>query len=331
MDESASVSPRVQSAIRTLALDRLTAQVVTAFRDEGIRSVLLKGPALARWLYGQDEWRGYVDCDLLVSPDEVPAAERVLERLGFEREGLESIPGDWQKYSSAWTGPRAANIDLHHTLIGIGVPAWEFWEAMSEGTERMWISGAEVEVLRPAARALALVMHVAKDGSRRGKARHDLAHAVQRLPVELWVETAELADRLDATHAFAAGLRVVASGGELARRLNLPETAPPTEVAIRLKGGAPPLAAGMNWLLTTPGLRHKLVVIGRKIVPPPTFMRAWSPLAREGGALGLAISYLWRPVWVALRVVPAARGLWRARRAESRASDIGRSVRDDPA
>jgi hypothetical protein len=321
-DPAARVSPELQSAIRTLALDRLTADVVTEFRDRGIRSILLKGPALARWLYADKEWRGYADCDLLVSPQDVPAAEAVLERMGFEREGLHSIEGDWQKYSSAWTGPRASNIDLHHTFIGVGVPAPEFWRIMSEGTERMRVAGVEVEVLRPAARVLALVIHVAKDGSRRGKARHALAHAVQRLPIKLWVEGAEVAARLDATEAFAAGLRVEASGRALAARLNLSEAAPPVDVAIRLEGGAPPLAAGMHWLLTSRGWRHKVVVVLRKLVPPPTFMRAWSPLARKGWP-GLALAYLGRPIWVMLRAVPAAQIVWRARREERRASHEG--------
>jgi hypothetical protein len=318
-DAAATVSPELQSAIRTLALDRVTAEVVTAFRSERIRSILLKGPALARWLYEEHEWRGYADCDLLVSPADVPEAEAILERLGFEREGLQSITGDWEKYSSAWTGPRASNIDLHHTLIGIGVPASEFWEVMSEGTERMPVGGVEVEVLRPAARALALVIHVAKDGSRRGKARHDLEHATRRLPGEVWTDAAGLAARLRATEAFAAGLRVVESGRALAEQLNLGNAKPPADVAIRLDGGAPPLAAGIHWLLTTHGWKGKVGVAARKIVPPPTFMRAWTPLARRG-RLGLALAYVWRPIWVMLRVVPAARTVWRARREEKNAS-----------
>lgn len=319
-DPASNVTPEVQSAIRTLALDRITAQVVTAFRDEGIRTILLKGPALARWLYRSDEWRGYADCDLLVAPDDVRAAERILERSGFKREGLQSIAEDWENYSSAWTDARASNIDLHHTMVGIGVPAQEFWRIMAEGTEQIQVGGVDVEILRPAARLVGLVMHVAKDGSRREKARHDLAHAAQRLPIELWREAVDLADRLEAGPAFVAGLGVDRSGRELAARLSLKASTPPVDVAIRLHGGAPPFAAGMHWLLTSRGLWHKAVVVFRTIIPPRRFMLAWRPLARKGPS-GLVLAYVWRVGWVVWHAGPAMRIVWRARRAERRSAD----------
>jgi hypothetical protein len=112
-------------------------------------------------------------------------------------------------------------------------------------------------------------------------------------------------------------------GRELAERLQLAQLTPPVDVAIRLHGGAPPLAAGMNWLITSRGFRRKLMVVAQRLVPPPRFMRAWSPLARTG-RLGLALSYVWRPIWVAFHVPPAARALWRARRAVRSASGARR-------
>ena len=310
------LSAEQRSAMRLLALDRATADVMTGLTAGGVRSILLKGPALSRWLYREDEWRSYVDCDLLISPADVRRAEQILERAGFQREGLHSIRNDWDRYADSWRGPAAA-IDLHHAMIGIGVSPTEFWRVMSESTESMAVGGADVEVLRPGARAFALVIHVAKDGSRRAKARHDLGHAVTRLPLDTWQQAVHVADRLDAREAFAAGLRMEPNGRELAARLGLPDTAPPVDVAIRRHGGAPPLAAGVNWMVTTPGIRNKLRVIGRKLVPPPSFMRSWTPLARKG-TVGLAIAYIWRPFWVLWHVGPAVRAVVRARRAERR-------------
>ena len=63
--------PPLSSAVRTAALavrvDRVTAEVVTAMREAGIRS-LLKGPSIATWLYGDGGARPYDDSDLLVAP-----------------------------------------------------------------------------------------------------------------------------------------------------------------------------------------------------------------------------------------------------------------------
>ena len=71
-----AISPQMQHAMRTLSLDRATAEVVFAWRQAGVRSVMLKGPAVSRWLYREDEVRGYSDIDLLVPDPEVGAAER---------------------------------------------------------------------------------------------------------------------------------------------------------------------------------------------------------------------------------------------------------------
>lgn len=67
---------------RNFAIDALTAEVVSAFTGEGIGTVVLKGPVLARWLY-PGEVRPYVDSDLMVAPDDRARAVGVLERLGF--------------------------------------------------------------------------------------------------------------------------------------------------------------------------------------------------------------------------------------------------------
>jgi hypothetical protein len=313
-DEGLTAEQR--SAMRLLALDRATAEVMSAFTAGGVRSILLKGPALTRWLYRDDEWRSYLDCDLLVTPADAERAERILEQLGYRREGLHSIRHDWDRYANSWKGPHAA-VDLHHAMIGIGVSSLEFWRVMSESTESMTVGGADVEVLRPGARAFALVIHVAKDGSRRAKARHDLGHAVTRLPLDTWREAAAIAERVAATEAFAAGLRMESNGYELAARLELPDATPPVDVAIRREGGAPPFAAGVNWLITSPGVVNKIRVIVRKVFPPPSFMRSWIPLARQG-SIGLLLAYLWRPFWVAWHAVPAVRTVVRALRAERR-------------
>jgi hypothetical protein len=311
------IFPQMEAAIRMLELDRGTAEIVLAWRRAGVRNVLLKGPAITRWLYREDESRGYADIDLLVPDSDVGAAEGVLEELGFERHGLEAIEGDWPRYSRNWGRSDLMNVDMHQTLAGVGVPPSELWAALTEGLERMSVGGIEVDVLAPSARALVLALHTAKDGPRIAKARHDLGHAIDRLPPDLWIETVRLADQVGAVGSLSAGLRlVVPSGVELADRLGLPKQAP-LEIAIRSRGGAPALALGIHWLVSSPGLRGKGRLVLRKFFPPVSFVRAWSPLARRG-RVGLVAAYAYRPLWVLWHVGPALRALARARRGAGR-------------
>ena len=95
-------------------------------------------------------------------------------------------------------------------------------------------------------------------------------------------------------------------------RLGLAEVEPvPADVALRA-AGAPPVAEGLAWLLGVRGARAKLVFLAQALVPPPSLMRAWSPLARRNAA-GLAAVYLWRPLWLARHAIPAYVALRRVR------------------
>jgi len=54
------------AAALSLHLDAVTAEVVEAFRAVGVRTILLRGPAVGKWLYQEVGDRSYVDVDLLV-------------------------------------------------------------------------------------------------------------------------------------------------------------------------------------------------------------------------------------------------------------------------
>src|SRR6266487_1763944 len=46
-----SASPQALAVARSLLADATTCEVTTAFRHANIRSILLKGPTIATWLY----------------------------------------------------------------------------------------------------------------------------------------------------------------------------------------------------------------------------------------------------------------------------------------
>jgi hypothetical protein len=303
------------SAIRTLHLDTVTAEVVRAFGAAGVPSILLKGPTLSRWLY-DDGARPYVDIDLLVPPRARVAAERVLRSLGFGPGAFELIKGDYPRHASVFRRHDGATLDLHRTLVGVGVDDDRVWEELSARTEPMTVGGEEVDVPSPVGRAFVVAIHAAKDGGRVPKVRRDLERALVQVDGETWREAARLAAALGAEAAFGAGLRLVPQGAELARRLGLPMAVTP-EIAIR-RGGAPPLATGLDWLVATRGVSasRKLRVVVRKVFPPPAYLREWAPLARRG-RVGLALAYVWRPVWLARHALPAGRAVLRAHRGAS--------------
>lgn len=307
----ASLAP----TLKGLAVDLVTAEVVAGLRELGVHAILLKGPSFARWLYDERALRPYNDCDLFVSPDDFKRAEELLETTGFRRFGIESIPGDWPRAARTWVRGDGEAVDLHHTFVGIGVSDADAWAALSGELETMRVGGVDVDVLPPAARAMTVALHAAKDGSRVAKAVHDLGHAVERLPEEVWTEAAALATRLEAGAAFVVGLRRSPAGAALAERLQLSYS---MSVATALRAeGAPPLAIGIDWFLNERGVCQRALLVVRKLFPPPTFLRAWKPVARKGPG-GLAVAFAWRPFWVVWHVGPALRAWWRARRISRR-------------
>jgi Uncharacterised nucleotidyltransferase len=301
------VSGAALAAANNLRIDHGTARVLDAFQEGGVPSILLKGPSVVRWLR-RDTPRRYQDCDLLVPPTAIEAAERVLGRLGFkpllERRRM---PSWWQEHAVAWLGDELA-VDLHGTLVGVGAGRERLWEVLSARTETMSVGGFPAVVLTPYARALHLALKAAQDGADNG----DLERAIPRVPQETWDEAAALARELEATTAFAAGIRLVPDGPELAERLDLPQT---QSVELALRGAAPPEALTIDRLSRASGLRERVTIVTRKLFPPPTFIRHWARLEDPGRAR-LLLAYLRRLRWVARRS-PAAFRAWRSARRES--------------
>jgi Uncharacterised nucleotidyltransferase/Transglutaminase-like superfamily len=314
--------PGLHDAMRTLRIDAATGEVVGVLRAAGVPSILLKGPSVARWIYDKES-RPYGDCDLLVRRSDLEVAEQSLRTLGFERGGLYSVPGDWPRHAVVYQRGDVT-IDLHQTLLGVRADADRLWGALAPHREPMRIAGAGVDVLDAAGRAFVLALHSAKDGGRSEKPRRDLERALDVLPLELWEEAAGIAAEVGAVEAFAAGLRRCPAGREVAGLLGLSSHVS-REIALRRETPAA-LSAGVDWLLRSKGFRVKVELVARKMVPPPEFLRAWSPLARRG-RWGLALAYVWRPVWLVWRA-PAA--VWDVFRASSRARGSG-SVEPAPA
>ena len=107
-------------AAEVLAVDALTAQITSVFEARGIDSIVLKGPAVAKWLYEGRPVRAYGDSDLLVSPDHWDWAQAILRELGFEDAlGPLAHPRMESITSYSWVRGRQ-NVDLHCSIWGLG-------------------------------------------------------------------------------------------------------------------------------------------------------------------------------------------------------------------
>lgn len=303
---------RRADAARTIDVDVVTADVVGALADAGVGSIVLKGPVLARLLYGPGELRRYNDLDLLVDEADSARATDILVTLGFAPlVGEDALRGHRPVHAHEWTGPRGVSVDLHRTLPGVTISPTEAFTVLEGHTTRLRLVGREVAGLAPDAALLLVALHAAHHGPRAPRPVADLERAIERTSREEWVGAVTLAERLGATAALREGLAVVPAGAALADALGL---APATAVDVRLRAAAaPPLAVGLDWWLGL-GWRARVRLAFATAIPRPGALRLWRPLARRG-RFGLVTAYLSHPFWLARHAVPSARAVRRARRA----------------
>jgi hypothetical protein len=314
MEKRGRPEPDLLQVAKSLATDRTTVEVVSAFERAGIRSILLKGPSIQSLLYEYEEWRFYGDSDLLISPDQIAEAENVLSDLGFVHLPLDDIPHDRPWHAHAWFRERdGCSVDLHRTLIGAGAEPRKVWSVLSANVARMKVLDSPLEVLSPAGRAMHIVLHAAQDGVLPTKSVPDLRRALAQLPLEVWEEAWQIASSCEALPAFVAGLRFVPEGAALVGRLGL-ESEVSTEAVLRMSGERQ--AVAVDWLWSTPGIVPKLRFVAHKLFPPVAFIKAWSPIRWKGGA-GIIASYIYRVFWLLLQS-PRASMAWARASARTR-------------
>jgi len=302
-----------------LRIDAATAEVLECFDHAGIRALLLKGPSIARWLYPNGNERSYLDCDLLVGPADFEAAERALASLGFvSLLGKLGMPAWWCPHAAVWERRSdGISVDLHRTLIGVGVDDATTWRVLSADPDEVVVAGRSVSTLRMPARAMCVALHAAQHGPGWPTSSADLERALAVGDDDLWRRAAAVAEELQATPAFVAGLRLTRAGTLIVTRLALPDV---RSVEAELRAGSPPpLALGFEQLAQAHGARGRAEILWRKLVPTAEFLRDWDPDA-PAGRIGLAHAFVNRLLYL-VRRLPA--GLWawyRAHRSVHRTS-----------
>jgi hypothetical protein len=284
--------------------------VFGALAGKGVDGLLLKGAALARLLYDEPRQRLYSDVDILVDPDDLPAARAALLELGYRNASAQVAVDDIGEviHGESWLAlPAGASypvvVDLHLHLAGANAPARAVWQALKARRTRIEVAGRQVPCLDRVGSAMHLATHAAQHGERYTRGCRELARALDRWPPAVWREAALLAHEVEATEAFAAGLRLVEPGAELAKRLELPST---SGLDWELRQGRSPRGRfHLQALLEARTVRARAHVLRRALVPHPRWIGEQYPWAREGRGRTLA-AYLLHiarsPAW-ALRAV----------------------------
>ena len=158
--EAARRRPELIAAGVGLALEALAVEVTTELERSGIANIVLKGPSVIRWLYPAATDRYSVDVDLLVAPADLERAEATLAARGFEP----FEPRRDDKHARSWMRPgEPLPVDLHRSLVGVGVDDETAWEVLSGLTEQLEVCGGTLSVLQPHGRALHLALHAAQE------------------------------------------------------------------------------------------------------------------------------------------------------------------------
>ena len=304
----------LRAAGSKLRLDAAIAQAMLSFEHAGIDARLLKGPAIAQWLYVEREERSYIDGDVLIDPAQVALAEEMLESIGYRRHFDDrAMPSWWREHGGDWVRERdGVTIDLHRTLPGVRADPGVAWDLLAMPSEYVAVAGEQVQALRLPARALHVALHAAHHGVAMPQPLRDLERALAVSDADLWCEAAALATRLGATEAFAAGLRLSSAGTGVADRLGLPRM---SSVDAQLRAtSAPPAALSFEQLTRASGVREQVAIVWRKLFPPAEFVRHWDPRARQS-RLALVRAYARRPFWILSESPDAFRSWYRARRA----------------
>jgi hypothetical protein len=229
----------------------------------------------------------YSDTDILVGPPERSSAEIVLTALGFELLPGATRPGAHDEH---WERSDGAVVDVHRTIPGVGVSDADLWAVLSRDRAEVEVAGALIPTLSVPARCVHIALHALQNGVQGFRSLRLLGGAVESVEDTVWVEAVRLAAELDATEAFAAGLRMVSAGVQLANRLDLPSTYTRFEVAA-LAGGGRYDVISFDRFKQTRGLEAKAQFIRDRLAPTPIELRWRMPLARRGPA-GLVAAYL---------------------------------------
>jgi hypothetical protein len=287
-----------------MAVDQMTAEVVTAFSNAGIPVLLLKGPSISRWLYPSD-LRPYNDTDILVSPADFRRAARLLRTLGFGHptRGRANHAHTYRRMGSDL--PQPLCVDLHRTLPYLAVPAKAAWDVLAVDAESVRVVDVDVPILAIPQRIVHIAIHAVQHAFETKNPFEDLRRALGAANTEQLERAVTVSRALGAEDALAAGLNLIPEGRAVSERFNL--TAQRRGILrFDVEGGSEVEAAAyqVQRIADATSARERTALLVDMVFVSPHVMRETSPLARRG-VIGLALAFAARPFVLIGRIGPA--------------------------
>lgn len=200
------------TAARNLALTGELLRVIQAGQSAGISLTPFKGPLLAVEAYGGLGLREFDDLDLLAVREDLPAAARLLEDLGY-RLALDSGYGvDAVRLTSEYHFPfqhtdSGCCVELHAEVAPAGF-AKPLWRDLRLRLNPVQLAGLQLQALSPADLLVVLCIHAGKHQWGCLEFLTALAYLIHRRPPD-WDQVELIARNCGAEGFVALGLRLM--------------------------------------------------------------------------------------------------------------------------
>lgn len=182
------------SAAVTLKVKRLLVRTMTAFREHGVRAVLLKGYGLGARLYRTPFLRPTSDVDVLVAPRDMDGARTALRGLGLSpKVDSDDYYPPAYRHHEAFAGAGGL-VELHHRLMSNWGATWEADEVLSRAVPAE-LDGLKVHYLAPEDELVYLALHAVNHMLSRLGWVYDLKLYVRAYPNLDWDRVIDLARR----------------------------------------------------------------------------------------------------------------------------------------
>ncbi len=201
-------------AVSRFRVARRLKEILEALEEAGVPVRPYKGPVLAAQLYGSFALRQYGDIDILVHPDNVMDAARVLDGIGVVN--MQRFTPEWDRYLRGARHDYALRdrktgtlVELHWALAdgyhGIRVdPDWLFAAPVAFD-----YFGLRIHILGPERQVLALCVHGGKHHWERLSWLAEVAELIRQHPEIDWSVVFEEAHRAHCVRLLRASLLLV--------------------------------------------------------------------------------------------------------------------------